>query len=180
MSGPRTTAMEARPVAALHEVNIAEANRLLVDWGHYLGGCRRPFGRQGWVLVARGEPVSVAVSASTVSTHVPGPGGRRFHRKQLVELARLCSVEPWATAVMLRLWREVAAPAWPYWTPLAAIAYSRHDGHDSRTYRADGWRKLSDQAGSSGGGGTWTRPRPVADPASGPKTLWFWNLGEGA
>jgi hypothetical protein len=175
-----TIRTRSQPLAQLQEVGSAEANRLLVEWAHYLGSCSRPFGRQGWALVVDGRPVSVAVSASTVSAHLVGPEGRRFRRNELVELARLCSKSPWATRVMLRLWREVAAPAWPYRTPRAAVAYSRNTRHEGNTYRFDGWRKVTDRAGTSSGGGTWTRTRQAADPAAGPKTLWFWDLGEGA
>lgn len=169
----------AHPAVTLAEVEIGPANYLLGEWGHYLGPCRRPFGQQGWCLYVKGRPVAVAVSASPVSAHVIGPGGERLRRRQLVELARLCSAEPWATRVMVRLWREVAARSWPYWPADAAIAYSANGRHDGRTYRFDGWARLTRHAGSSGGG-TWTRRRPAASPALGAKTLWLWDLREAA
>lgn len=166
------------PLVALHEVDMATANRFLVEWGHHLGACRRPFGQQAWVLIAdRSRPVSVAVSASTVSAHVVGPGGERLARREVVELARLCSAERWATRVMVRLWREEATRAWPYWPVRAAVAYSFNGRHEGRTYRFDGWTPVACGAGSSGGG-TWSRPRPVGRPARGRKTLWVWYLRE--
>lgn len=58
------------PVAGLAPVSLAWANTLLTRWGHYLGPVERPFGSQAWVLDVLGEPVSVAVSCSTVSEHV--------------------------------------------------------------------------------------------------------------
>lgn len=168
----------ARPVAELGEVNIDLANDLLDRWQHYLGPCRRPFGRQAWCLQIGGRPVAVAVSASAVSSHIVGPGDERLHRHQLVELARLCSAEPWVTRVMLRLWRELAAPAWPHWPVDAAIAYSLNQRHEGRTYRFDGWTRLTSRAGSSGGG-TWSRRRSDDDPARGAKSLWLWDLRPG-
>ena len=155
------------PVAGLATVPLDHANRLLADWGHYLGPVNRPFGAQAWVLDIDGEPVSVAVSTSTVSEHIAydettttGEGDdlevivqrKTLQRGELVELARLCSAERWATRVMLRLWREVAAPRWPYWPVTAAVAYSQNSRHDGTLYRFDGWTRAADDCGSSGGG----------------------------
>jgi hypothetical protein len=158
--------------AGLRGVPIVEANRLLVAWGHYLGACRRPFGQQAWALVVGAEPVAVAVSASPVAATTAG-----YRRSQLVELARLCSAERWATRVMLRLWREVAGPAWPYWPARAAIAYSQNDRHEGRIYRFDGWERVTARAGSNGGG-AWSRPRHPGDMVHGPNTLWLWRYND--
>jgi hypothetical protein len=161
------------PSAGLFATDMAAANALLTDWGHYLGVSNRPFGAQAWRLDVAGAPVSIAVSASTVSSTVAG-----YRRNQVVELARLCTRpgDPWATRVMLRLWREICAPAWPYWDqpPAAAVAYSDNNRHPGSIYRLDGWRRLSTTAGS-GGGGTWSTPRNAAHPARGPKSLWLWE-----
>jgi hypothetical protein len=147
-SRPRLTGqISMLPVAEFATVPLEDANGLLADWGHELGPIGRPFGSQAWVLNIDGEPVSVAVSASTVSETAGG-----YHRSQLVELGRLCPRERWANRVMLRLWREVAAPRWPYWTPLAAVSYSLNSRHDGQLYRFDGWTKVRDDCGSSGGG----------------------------
>lgn len=177
------------PVAGLSVVPAEDANRLLVAWGHELGPIMRPFGSQSWVLAIDDEPVSVAVSVSTVSEHVSwtevrtdGDGDdteviaekRTMHRDQLVELGRLCSREPWANRVMLRLWREVAAPRWPYWTPSAAVSYSLNARHDGQLYRFDGWTKARDDCGSSGGG-AWSRKRYATEAVHGRKTLWLWR-----
>lgn len=78
-------------------ITRAEANDLLITWRHYLGPCLRPFGVESYALLVDDEPVSVAVSASTVSAKVGGPSGV-LDRREVVELARLCSGEPWATA----------------------------------------------------------------------------------
>jgi hypothetical protein len=167
-----------RTPVALTEIDLALANQLLEQWDHYLGPCRRPFGQQAWCLAVDDRPVAMTVSASSVSAHVIGPSGERFRRRQLVELARLCSAEPWATRVMVRLWREVAARHWPYWHPDAAIAYSLNHHHDGRTYRFDGWTQLTRRAGSAGGG-TWTTHRSATSPARAAKTLWLWDLRAG-
>lgn len=192
MSNPTTTPLAlgqltlAPPAAAaLHKIPVPDANELLIAWGRYLGACRRPFGQQGWALLVGGRPVAVAVSASVVSAHVtrhaPDPETGRvvpvesWERGELVELARLCATERWATRVMLRLWREVAAPAWSHWPVRAAVAYSANDRHEGRIYRFDGWTRINTRAGTSGGGGAWTRPRCADDTAHGPKTLWLWR-----
>lgn len=160
--------------AGLTSIPLALANNLLTAWGHYLGACQRPFGAEAWALEVAGEPVCVAVSASTVSSTAAGYG-----RQQLVELARLCSAPDarWATRPMLRLWREVAAPSWPYWPAAAAVAYSHNGRHDGRIYRFDGWTRVCTTAGSHGGG-TWSRRRDTQHTARGSKTLWLWRFGQ--
>lgn len=159
-------------LVGLHCVEMAEANDWLTRWGHYLGPANRPFHQEGWLLEVAGRPVSVAVSASTVAARCAG-----HDRRQLVELARLCSGEKWATRVMLRLWREVCAPAWETWPAVAAVAYSQNDRHEGRIYRFDGWERVTGRAGQSGGGGQWTQPRRRGDAAAGRKTLWLWRFG---
>lgn len=161
----------AHVAAALRTIPVHSANGLLKQWGHYLGACERPFGAEGWVLEVAAEPVAVAVSASIVSTTVAG-----WTRHQVVELARLCSApgHRWATRPMLRLWREVAAPAWRYWPTRAAVAYSHNRRHAGDLYRWDGWQLVTTLAGS-GGGGTWTTQRGDDHVATGRKTLWLWR-----
>lgn len=157
--------------AGLTSIPTAIANKLLTTWGHYLGPCERPFGAEAWALEVAGQPVSVAVSASTTSSTAAG-----YDRQQLVELARLCSAPTarWATRPMLRLWREVAAPAWSYWPVTAAVAYSQNDRHEGRIYRFDGWTRVTDRAGSNGGG-TWSAKRTDGHAARGSKALWLWH-----
>jgi hypothetical protein len=162
-------------LAGLTAVPRELGNDLLSRWGHYLGPCRRPFGSEAWVLELAGRPVSVAVSASIVSATVAG-----YERCQVVELARLCSAPDyrWATRPMLRLWREIAAPAWRYWPVRAAVAYSANGRHPGDIYRFDGWERVRGDAGNPcGPGATWSRKRAADDPAHGPKTLWLWRYG---
>lgn len=186
------------PVAGLTPVSLAWANTLLARWEHYLGPCERPFGAQAWALDVRGEPVALAVGCSTVSEHVAwteslpvwvlDAGGEpgcqageltwrcRLDRGEIVELARLCAApgQRWATQPMLRLWREVGAPCWPHWPVNAAVAYSANKRHKGGIYKGDGWRRVADCCGSSGGG-AWSRKRYAGDAAHGSKSLWLWR-----
>jgi hypothetical protein len=170
-----TTSRSDTPIelaaAVLQRTSRRHADELLVSWGHRLGPYRRLFGQQAYVLCVDREPVSIAVSASVISPTVAG-----YRRDQVVELARLCSApgRSWASRVMLRLWREVAAPRWRYWPVQAAVSYSLNAQHRGHLYRHDGWERVTDRAGSRGGG-TWSTRRDAGDPAFGSKTLWIWR-----
>jgi len=159
------------PMVSLSALEMDDANRLLDRWGHRLGPIHRPFTMQAFALEVDGDPVSVAVSASTVSDTVAG-----LLRTEVVECARLCAAPAvrWANRVMIRLWREVCAPRWPDWRPIAAISYSQNAHHSGDLYRFDGWHKMASNAGASSGGGAWTRKRHATDAVMGPKSLWLW------
>lgn len=159
------------PLVRFDEVPVAAGNELVERWQHDLGPCNRPFGMQAFVLHIDNEPVSVAVSASTVGSTAAG-----FSRYEVVELARLCTAPGFSvfTRVALRLWREVAARAWPHWQVVAAVAYSQNTRHPGNIYRADGWKLVKEDAGSSGGG-TYSTKRDADHPASGSKRLWLWE-----
>lgn len=175
MTYPAQLTLAPPAVAGLFAVEMAEANAWLADWGHYLGECHRPFHQEGWVLSVVGDPVSVAVSASSVSSHVTCAHGFRYERRDMVELARLASGQEWATRPMLRLWREVAAKAWRDWTCRVVIAYSQNNRHEGDLYRWDGWELCSTTAGSSGGG-TWSKSRGDDHAAKGDKKLWLYHF----
>lgn len=170
------------PMAALSPVTIDDANRLLVAWKHRLGPINRPFSMEAFALALDGNPVAVAVSASTVSAHMTGwldlPNKERpvrYERREVVELAR-CAASPGsprANRVMLRLWREACAPRWTDWPIKAAVSYSHNGLHTGQLYRFDGWTKINDRCGSSGGG-TYSRPRYATDAIYGRKSLWIW------
>lgn len=161
----------AMPIAGFESMDEDAVNELLVDWGHNLGACDRPFGQQGWAFMLDGVPISVAMSASVVSSTVNG-----YRCQEVVELARLCSKPgmAWVTRPMLRMWREIGGPRWPYWPAQAAISYSQNALHSGDIYRFDGWEKFTDTAGSSGGG-TWSTPRADGDPHEGTKSGWIWR-----
>lgn len=169
-----TAALQLRlldvPIVGIHPIDMWNANRLLVEWGHKLGPCERPFRQEAYALEVDARPVAVAVSASIVNGPVAG-----YDRQQVVELARLGASERWANRVMLRLWRECCAPRWACWPVLAAVSYSVNAMHSGDLYRFDGWEKVRDDAGGSRGGGTWTRKRDANEPVVGKKSLWVWR-----
>ncbi len=156
-------------------ISVDQANNLLEAWEHRLGPANRPFHQEAYALEWQDLPISVAVSASTVSNQVAG-----YQREQVVELARLCSdpAENWATRIMLRLWRQICAPKWQVWPVKAAIAYSHNvHGQGGNIYRFDGWTKIREDAGSRDGRGAWpeTRGRYATEAVRGSKTLWVWD-----
>jgi hypothetical protein len=161
-------------LASFQRISPRLADAMLVRWAHRLGPCRRPFGRQAFALYVAADPVSVAVSASVVSSTVAG-----YRRDEVVELARLCTApgQAWASRVMLRLWREVAARGWPHWPVRVAVSYSQNAHHKGHLYRLDGWERVTTTAGSHGGG-TWSTRRDQSDPAYGSKTLWIWRYND--
>lgn len=166
MSQPRLLDV---PIVGVFPMDVKVANRLLVDWGHQLGPCNRPFYSEAFALEVIGRPVAVAISASIVNGPVGG-----FERGETVELARTAACERWANRVMIRLWRETLAPLWPCWPVRAGISYSKNSMHSGDLYRFDGWEKVTDRAGSSGGG-TYSKKREPGDPKGGNKTLWLWR-----
>jgi len=152
------------PLAAWGRCADALADAALLRWGHWLGGCRRPFGRQSFGLWLGGELAAVAVSASTVNAAYAG-----YRRQEVVELARLCSHPDHRdlTRVALRLWRVTAAEEWSarYW------AVRAYNGDVSRF---DGWRKVADVPGGTAGG-NWSRAKKYD-----PKAVWVFPLEQHA
>ena len=159
------------PIVSVEPVSMAVANGLMVDWGHRLGPVNRPFHQEAYTLSVDGSPVSVATSGSSVSTTVD-----RYRRNEVVELTRLCSdpEQRWATRVMLRLWRAQLAQRWECWPVKAGTSYSHNAMHAGDIYRFDGWERIRDDCGSSGGG-SWSTPRDASTPVHGSKTLWIWR-----
>ena len=159
--------MLSLPLLGLEKIDDDWADELLVDWGHNLGGCNRPFGRQSFALYLNGVPASVAVSASTVNARCGG-----YRRQEVVELARLCSDPDHAdlTRPMLRLWRKVAASVWPYWPVTAYVSYSDSTRHKGDIYRFDGWRFVEEVRGGTGGG-SWGKGKKYP-----PKKVWAFDV----
>lgn len=158
------------PPVTFEPVSHSLADECLKEWNHYLGPCNRPFGRQSFALALRDVgPISIAVSASTVSTTCGG-----FDRKEVVELARLCSKPgyAWATRVCLRLWREVGTLDWAvkYWPIVAAVSYSEIGRHDGNVYRFDGWRRFTKVRGGTAGGARCGKKQYKA------KVLWTYHI----
>jgi len=145
------------PLVSFDRIPNEQADRLLVEWGHWLGGCNRPFGRQSFGLQLAGAGlISVAVSASTVNPTCAG-----FDRQDVVELARLAS-DPehcrWVCRVTLRLWRQVAPQQWAadYWPTAWRVSYQNAARHTGNLYRFDGWKRLAEVRGGTAGG-DWSR-----------------------
>jgi hypothetical protein len=159
------------PVVAFDLIPNEQADAALLEWGHWLGGCNRPFGRQCWGLLLAGELVAVAVSASTVNARCGG-----YDRQEVVELARLCAHPEHRdlTRVALRLWRKVAPLAWgrAYWPVKAVVSYANAIRHKGDIYRFDGWQKVAEVKGGIAGQ-TWERPRKKPYE---PKTVWAFEL----
>ena len=163
------TTMSLFPLASFDLIANDEADALLVLWGHWLGACHRPFGRQSFGLALERQIISVAVSASTINATCGG-----LPRQEIVELAR-CASHPhyrWATRVCLRLWRELAPACWArkYWPVTACVSYSNALRHTGNLYRFDGWTKVADVAGGTAGG-NWSRGKKYD-----PKSVWVWSL----
>lgn len=155
------------PLASFDVIPDDVADSQLRAMGHWLGGCNRPFGRQSFGLYVSNELVAVAVSASTVNATCGG-----WPRQKVVELARLCATpsQRWATRVCLRLWREIAPRCWAehYWPVEAVVSYQNAVRHTGNIYRFDGWTKVADVRGSTGGG-NWTRKKDME-----PKSVWVY------
>jgi hypothetical protein len=156
-------------LARFDVIDDGVADAALIAWGHWLGGCNRPFGRQSFGLYVRDELVSVAVSASTVNGTCGG-----WPRQKVVELARQASSPTGRmfTRVTVRLWRELAPYCWAaaYWPVEAVVSYHDRNRHLGNIYRFDGWTKVAEVPGSSGGG-TWTRKT-----TNRPKGVWVYQL----
>lgn len=161
------------PLVAFDRIDNQEADRLLERWGHWLGGCGRPFGRQSFGLFIGPDIVSVAVSASTVNETCGG-----WSRQEVVELARQASSPEHRqfTRVCVRLWREMAPQVWAgkYWPVSAVVSYHNRNRHLGNIYRFDGWTKVADVPGSTGGG-TWSTQQSKE-----PKSVWVYDLRRAA
>lgn len=147
--------MNLFPLVSFEQIENDQADALLIAWGHYLGACNRPFGKQYFGLEIQGKGiVSVSISASTVNKRCAS-----YDRQECVELARLCSRPgyQWATRICLRLWREIGARAWPFWPVRTCVNYSNSTRHAGDIYRFDGWKHVADVHGGGGGGSSWTR-----------------------
>lgn len=165
----QTLSPGAFPVVAFDRIDDAAADNALVAWGHWLGACNRPFGRQSFGLFIEQALLAVAVSASTVNGHCGG-----FDRAEVVELARLCAHPHHRdlTRVALRLWRKISPGFWSgqYWPVVALVAYSDSTRHTGDLYRFDGWKKVADARGSEVA--NWGRGKRRINP----KRVWAFRL----
>jgi hypothetical protein len=126
------------PLVSFDAIDLGEANRMLVRWGHKMGPMQRPEFAEVplHALLHDGRPVAVAMAAPLVRQHVGG-GLDHLTRGNAIELARLCAERPGLCRVALRLWREFVLPQ----LAPAAISYQDADLHNGNTYRFDGWAR---------------------------------------
>lgn len=154
--------------------SLDEANRLLVEWGHYLGPVNRPFGSQSFAFLVAGRPVSVAVSCSAVSATVAharrrirawaaGGAGPPLLVGSLGPLGSCFGGgERSARSGGLTGPRERRSPT------------ARTTGTKVASTAMTGGTQLTTKAGSSGGG-AWSRKRYATDAVHGQKTAWLWR-----
>jgi len=127
------------PAVTFEQIDLAEANRLLSEWGHKMGPLER--GNESGVHYAlrhEGSPVAVAMSSSLIRECVGG-GNQHMTRDNTIELSRLCAARPGLCRVALRLWREFV---FPNIGKAYAISYQDADMHSGNTYRFDGWQRI--------------------------------------
>lgn len=145
--------MSLFPLASWERIENRLADARLIEWQHYLGACKRPFGRQSFGFYLLSELRGVAVSACTVGQTCAGR-----ERNTVVELARLC-VHPGhrdLTRIVLRLWRLTAAEEWmrEYWPVKALVSYAQTNRHNGDVYRFDGWQRWGETRASKVGQGS--------------------------
>jgi hypothetical protein len=163
-------------------VTRTEINRYLIAWRHPLGAYDRPFGEQHWLMVADGEPIAAASSASTVSKTL---WKKTWRRPECVELARIASnpaprklrhvrAAKRSMRLMLRAWTDWCAPLWEQtqWRPYTAVSYSL-PGKVGNLYRFDGWLKVG-KVKRWGAPCGYSNPSKADAIADGEKTLWVY------
>jgi hypothetical protein len=172
----RRTRNGRSPAIEVRRLTRKEANVLAGAWSP-LGRESRPFGYHAFALFVKDEPIALASAGSTVSASVDAELG--LHRRNVIELTRLCRSEAPAAAgsmrVMLRIWREfLATTYWPYYpetTKVALVTYQL-PGSEGHIYRTDGWVRLRG-CKPWGGPGTWQNGSRTG---SHPDALWGYFL----
>jgi hypothetical protein len=127
----RQLAWRASPLVAFYQVDMDEAEDLLIRWRHPLhlptGECpscgkphpggrpyERPFGRLPFVMEDRGRVAACVVLASTINASVCKARG--WHRYNTVDLARIARSpdrrDEKCLRAVLRIAREYLAPLW--------------------------------------------------------------------
>ena len=156
------------PFVSFDRVALAEANDLLIKWGHKMGALNR--GNQGAIchVLANDGQAMALTTASNLIAPVVGGGCDWMTRENTIELSRLCAVRPGLCRVALRLWREFVFPPLGY---QFAVSYQDADLHNGNTYRFDGW----DRVGRSRSGTDTRSGRPGRD-----KWVWMWNPNKSA
>lgn len=133
-----------QPMVSFSGCSQAEANSLLLEWGHKMGPLHR--GNQSAIchwLLHEEKPVAVTMASTTIAPTVGGKVG--LTRENAIELSRLCAARPGLCRVALRLWREFVFPSLGY---QFAVSYQDADLHNGNTYRFDGWTRSGEMSRS--------------------------------
>jgi len=195
----RQLALRLSPVVAFYQVDVAEAEELLIAWRHplhlpddrYPTGrpYRRPFGSLAFVMEDRGRRAATVILASTINASVSKTDG--WHRYNTVDLARIARSpdrrDRQCLRAVLRIARDYLVPLWlgiyPRWDArsaelcgrpqIEAVSSTSLPGTPGRLYRFDGFERLRVSKGAKGGG----HQRPSAANAidDGARGLWVYR-----
>jgi hypothetical protein len=163
----RLPVLRLSPAVAFHEVDVAEAQDLLIAWRHPLHlphdehpagrPYSRPFGRLAFVMEAGGRRAAMVVLASTINASVCKARG--WHRYNTVDVARIARSpdrrDQKCLRAMLRITREYLVPPWlgtyPRWDARSAelrgqpqiesLSSTSLPGTPGSMYRFDGFER---------------------------------------
>ena len=188
----RQLAFRLTPLVAFYQVEMAEAEELLIAWRHPLHlpddqhpdgrPYTRPFGRLPFVMEDQGRVAACVVLASTINASVCRDRG--LHRYNTVDLARIARSpdrrDSKCLRAVLRIAREYLVPLWPAaypkWTSVAALASTSLPGTPGSMYRLDGFEKVRvSKPKNASGRQNVSAANAIADGATG---LWVYQYPE--
>ena len=195
----RQLALRLSPVVAFYQVDIAEAEELLIAWQHplhladeeYPNGrpYSRPYGSLSFVMEDRGRVAAAVVLASTVNASVCKERG--WHRYNTVDLARIARSpdrrDEQCLRAVLRIARLYFTPLWlgayPGWDErsaelcgqpqIEALSSTSLPGTPGQMYRFDGFERIRVTKGAKGGGHQ--KPSAANAIADGARGLWVYR-----
>jgi hypothetical protein len=195
----RQLALRLTPLVAFYQVEVDEAEELLIAWRHPLHlpdaehpkgrPYTRPFGSLAFVMEDQGRPAGCVVLASTINASVCKTRG--WHRYNTVDLARIARSpdrrDEKCLRAVLRITREYLVPLWlgtyARWDArsaelcgrpqIAALASQSLPGTPGSMYRFDGFEHIRTSKGPKGGG----HQKPSAANAidDGARGLWVYR-----
>lgn len=199
----RQLALRMSPVVAFYQVDIGEAEELLITWRHPLHlpddehptgrPYKRPFGSMAFVMEDCGRRAAVVVLASTINASV-SKKQHGLHRYNTVDLARIARSpdrrDTQSLRAVLRITRLYLVPqwlgAWPGWDArsaelcgqpqIEALASTSLPGTPGDMYRFDGFEQIRTSKGPKGGGHQ--RPSTANAIADGARGLWVFRYPE--
>ncbi|MFC4048372.1 hypothetical protein ACFOY4_01640 [Actinomadura syzygii] len=195
-------ALRMSPAVAFYQVDLQEAEKLLIEWRHPLHlpddehpegrPYTRPFGSLAFVMEDRGRRAAAVVLASTINANVCKARG--WHRYNTVDLARIARSpdrrDQHCLRVVLRIAREYLVPLWlgtyPGWDArsaelcgqpqIVALSSTSLPGTPGHMYRFDGFQRIRTSKGPKGGGRqNASAANEIADGARG---LWVYAYPE--